>query len=158
MEIKDPDKGINGYVYSHETRCQGQIVLVLPYRTVGKDTEYLVKSEVTPCWSMEPVKSGVTGGYEGGAISEDAIREMLEETGYTITRADLEYLGTCYASKSADTVYTLYGVDLTGFEQGEALGDGSRVEAEAEAIWLPFEDVVYLQDAQLCTALLRLTA
>ena len=44
MEIKDPDKGINGYVYSHETRCQGQIVLVLPYRTVGKDTEYLVKS------------------------------------------------------------------------------------------------------------------
>jgi len=159
-ELRAPEAGVAGYVFSHETRCQGRIVLVLPYRwnTEDQSLSYLVKSEVTPCWSMEPVRSGVTGGYEGEDIADDAVREMLEETGYSIQKEDLEYLGTCYASKSSDTVYTLYAVDVGDLFQAEALGDGTRLESESETIWVNLRELAAYQDAQLCTAALRLLA
>jgi ADP-ribose pyrophosphatase YjhB (NUDIX family) len=142
--VREPDRGVNGYVFSHESRCAGRIVAVLPYRVVkvpsraflgeppcpdqrcacrtGVQMEYLVKSEMTPCWSLDQVLSAITGGHEGGDIADDAVREMLEETGYEITRDELVPLGESYASKSADTVYTLFGVDLTG----KTAGRGAR--------------------------------
>jgi intein/homing endonuclease len=64
--MRKPDVGVNGYVYSHETRCQGRIVAILPYRDSGGTREYLVKSEMTPCWGLDQVLSAITGGYEGG--------------------------------------------------------------------------------------------
>lgn len=154
-KVVDPENDINGYVYSHETKCQGQIVVVLPYRYKSLHPEFLVRSEVTPCWSLQPIKSAVTGGYEGEDIEEDAVREMLEETGYTITKAMLEPLGTCYASKSADTVYTLFAVDVTHLEPGLPTGDGSPLEGLATNEWMRLNKVAQLQDAQLLSAVLR---
>jgi 8-oxo-dGTP pyrophosphatase MutT (NUDIX family) len=155
-EVRNPSVGVNGYVYSHETRCQGRIVAILPYRDTAHGREFLVKSEMTPCWGFDQVLSAITGGYEGGDIEDDAVREMLEETGYGITRDELIPLGTCYASKSADTVYSLFSVDLTGREPGEAIGDGSRVEAESAAVWLDLDDLARVQDAQVAVMWLRL--
>ena len=34
MKIVYPEKGINGYVYSHETRCDGNIISIVPYRFI----------------------------------------------------------------------------------------------------------------------------
>lgn len=156
--IANPEAGVNGYVYSRETRCQGRIVAVLAYRDGNHPREYLLKSELTPCWSMtEQVVSAVTGGYEGGAIEDDAVREVLEETGYAITRDMLEPLGTCYASKSADTVYSLFAVDVSGMVQGEAVGDGSRIEAESGTTWRRFEDLGFVQDPLVSVMALRLS-
>src|SRR6266516_5881428 len=82
--VRKPDGGISGYVYSHETRCQGRIVAVLPYRDTPAGREWRLKSELTPCWSFDPVVSAITGGYEGGEIEDDAVREVREETGYEV--------------------------------------------------------------------------
>lgn len=155
---RKPEAGVNGYVYSHETRCAGRIVAILPYREATAGREYLVKSEMTPCWSFDQVLSAITGGYEGGDIEDDAVREMLEETGYTVVCGDLIPLGESYASKSADTVYSLFSVDLTGCTAGEASGDGSRVEAESAAVWLPGSGLLDILDPQVAVMYLRLLA
>jgi len=43
---------LNGYVYSHETRCNGVIVAILPYRRTEKGRlQFLLRREITPCWS-----------------------------------------------------------------------------------------------------------
>jgi len=160
--VRNPDAGVGGYVYSHETRCQGRIVAVLPYRDVysghGGVTrrEFLVKSEMTPCWGFDQVLSAITGGYEGGEIEDDAVRELLEETGYAVTRDELIPLGESFASKSADTVYALFSVDLTGRTPGEATGDGSRLESESAAIWTTGPELARLKDPQLAVMYLRL--
>jgi ADP-ribose pyrophosphatase YjhB (NUDIX family) len=178
--IRDPAKGVDGYVYSHETRCQGRIVAILPYRELLDWTctcdpgpegqhrrdrcgfgevlsrEYLVKSEMTPCWGFHQELSAITGGYEGGDIEDDAVREMLEETGYKITRDELVPLGESFASKSADTVYSLFSVNLTGRTPGEAIGDGSRLEAESEAVWVTRQRLAVLKDPQVAVMYLRI--
>ena len=156
MVVKKPEAGVNGYVNSHETRCRGRIVALLPFRRTPEGSEYLVKSEMTPCWGFDQVLSSITGGYEGGDIEDDAVREVLEETGYTILRQELIPLGESYASKSSDTIYTLFSVDLTDKEQGEATGDGSRVESESQAIWLPRPKLLGIRDPQVAVMLLRL--
>lgn len=158
-QIVAPERGVGGYVYSHETRCRGRIVAILPYRDCEDGSrEYLLKSEVTPCWGFDQVLSAITGGYEGGDIADDAVREMLEETGYTITHDELIPLGESYASKSADTVYTLYSVNLTGREAGEAVGDGSRLESESAAAWATAERLADIRDPQVSVMFVRLNA
>lgn len=160
MMVRDPAKDVDGYVYSHETRCRGRIVAVLPYqnRDMGccRRRQYLVKSEITPCWSSSPVMSAITGGWEGGDIAGDAARELAEETGYVVTRDELVRLGESFASKSADTRYSLFTVNLTGREPGEALGDGTRLESESPAVWVSAEHLVTLEDPQLAVMYARM--
>ncbi|WP_436838752.1 hypothetical protein [Nonomuraea cavernae] len=83
---------------------------------------------------------------------------MLEETGYTITADELIPLGESYASKSSDTVYTLYSVNLTGRTAGEAIGDGIRIEAESRAVWMYPGALADLRDPQIVVMYVRLTA
>ncbi|MCX5066748.1 hypothetical protein OOJ91_12915 [Micromonospora lupini] len=154
--VRDPERGINGYVFSHEDRCQGRIVAVLPFIDACSGRHYLVRSEVTPCWSLDPQLSALTGGYEGGDIEDDAVREVLEESGYTITRADLIPLGESYASKSADTVYSLFAVDVTGRTQEAAVGDGSLLEAQGSTVWLDDVEVCQVRDPQVAVMVMRL--
>ncbi len=156
--VRKPESGVDGYVYSHETRCQGRIVAVLPYRAGPVHPEYLVKSEMTPCWGFDQVRSAITGGWEGGDIEDDAVRELAEETGYAISREELMPLGESYASKSSDTVYSLFSVNLTGRQPGEATGDGSRLEAESLAIWVSRRELAWMKDPQLHVMLTRLLA
>jgi 8-oxo-dGTP pyrophosphatase MutT (NUDIX family) len=69
-----------------------------------------VRSEVTSCWGPGHQLSAITGGWEGGDIEDDAVREIREEAGYTVTRQDLIPLGRSRASKSSDTLYSLFAV------------------------------------------------
>ncbi len=154
--VRRPEVGVNGYVYSHESRCRGRIVAVLPYADTTDGRLFLVKSEMTPCWSFQQVLSAVTGGWEGGDIEDDAVREMLEETGYTITRDELIPLVESYASKSADTVYALFAVDVTGKQPGKAAGDGSRLEAESGTVWLDAASLADVLDPQVAVMYRRL--
>lgn len=156
--IRVPERGINGYVFSHEARCRGCIIAVLPYRTTTDGYEYLVKHEVTPCWSLDPVYSALTGGWEGGDPVNTAQLELDEESGFKVPISHFISLGTSYASKSADTRYALFAVDLTGVQQHEPEGDGSRLEKEAASVWLTEVELVNVKDPQVALMLNRLKA
>lgn len=136
-----PTHGIKGYTFSHETRCKGNIIAVLAYRWVEETTnkQYLIRSEVTPCWGLEPQFSALTGGWEGGAFVEDAVRELAEESGYLVEPPYMHKLGTCFGTKSTDTVFHLFSVDLTGHEQHPYHGDGSKQDSEGTAHWVDAE-------------------
>ena len=138
-ENRSPEDGVNGYVFSHEKRCGGQIVAVLPFRFTPAGTrEWLVRLEVTPCWSAEQEESAITGGCEKFSevsIAAQAASEVREEAGYEVPPERFNYLGTCHGTKSSDTVYHLYNVDVSSYEQGEALGDGSVLESTGGTRW-----------------------
>lgn len=157
LRVSVPGVMNSAYVYSHETRCHGRIVALLPFRVDpgSGGVEFLVRSEITPCWGFEPKLSSITGGWEGGDIEEDALRELEEEAGYVVEREHLLPLGTAFASKSADTVYSLFTVDLTGREQHEAAGDGSALEGVASTKWVSQFDLIDIQDPQVSVMMLR---
>lgn len=166
--------GIHGYVYSHESRCAGRIVVVMPFRT--RETgeldeeglpevvlEVLLREEVTPCWhTTEPQLSSITGGWEDGDAldcRDTAAHELREEAGYDVQLAKFIDLGTCRGTKSTDTVYFLWGVDLTDVEQtGDGSGDGSELEAQATNRWVPHTGVVDAVDPVAHVAHNRLMA
>jgi 8-oxo-dGTP pyrophosphatase MutT (NUDIX family) len=142
-ELILPEKGVKGYTYSHETRCSGHIVSVLPYRTdsEGNLTNVMVRREVTPCWEMKPVMSSITGGVEKDADGEldplaTAALELKEEAGLDIDQSEIKSLGTCYGVKSSDTVYHLYATDAADAPEGKAEGDGSHLEKLAWCEWV----------------------
>jgi len=139
LKLVDPDNHINGYVYSHESRCNGKIIAILPFRFEKGVMEFLLRHEVTPCWDrLRQVTSSITGGWEKIGEVETARKELLEEAGYRVAPKELIPLGQCYASKSTDTRYTLYTIDLTNHDQvGTGKGDGSKLEELAECFWAP---------------------
>jgi ADP-ribose pyrophosphatase YjhB (NUDIX family) len=139
-----PSMGIGGYVYSHETRCNGVIVAALPYRFVrrhtgrlGRVAEFLLRVEVTPCWSLRPVPSAVTGGLDRDdpSVHVAISRELREETGYDVPAHRLFELGRSFGTKSTDTDYWLFAADVTGLDPGPLQGDGSALEDSAGVQW-----------------------
>lgn len=135
-ELKCPDKGIDGYVYSHENRCSGNIVAILPFCFERLDLKFLLRFELTPCWDMDHNQvSSITGGVESDNPEDDAVKELKEEAGYDVDKEQLIDLGTCFNSKSSDTIIHLYSVNLTNCEKGDAEGDGSYLEDQAYCYW-----------------------
>jgi Fe2+ or Zn2+ uptake regulation protein len=131
------------YVYSHETRCNGKIVAVILYKRLGRDAwEYGVRKEITPAWSDEPMLSSLTGGVDDGDTPIQAIiKEIKEEAGYTCEEKDLKALGTCRGTKSCDTVYHLYALDVDNFKKGKETG-----EDEGDIIWISdYKDIRRVQ-------------
>jgi len=133
----DKENDINGYVFSHEIRCNGKIVAIMPY---CKNRGLMLRSEVTPCWHpTEEQLSSITGGVDtGNTVEETAIHELKEEANIDATEGDLINLGECRGTKSTDTVYHLFGIDVTGVEDiGKGEGDGSALEAKAHCLFVP---------------------
>jgi 8-oxo-dGTP pyrophosphatase MutT (NUDIX family) len=162
-KIVAPEKGCQGYVFSHETRCNGNIVVILPYRhnktMMRRDNPYdfLLRHEITPCWNIdEPVISSITGGVDpGNSPIQTARLELLEEAGYKADLEDFVFLGECYGIKSSDTIYSIYTIDLTEYlEAGEALGDGSELESKAWCAW--HDSILDADDPILAMAYIKL--
>jgi len=130
--------GDNEYYYLHEDACKGEKISILPYRYFNNGVQYLLRNEVTPPWGTPPKQfvSSITGGVENGDVLETAVLEMAEESGYEVKRKDLKFLDISFGTKSSDTVYYLYTVDLSGlFPTAQAQGDGSVLETMAECFW-----------------------
>lgn len=154
------------YIYSHETRCAGHIVSVLPCRNPNPFypeagiTEFLIRSEVTPCWGMDQRMSSVTGGCEtyafGSDYTADAMRELKEEAGYSVLPMDLIPLGYCRGTKSSDTIYHLYTANLTGFTPEETSGDGTKLESMAECTWVDENSLIDAQDPMISMCYMRM--
>jgi len=148
----DTENGISGYDYLHEDRCNGKIVSILPftYHQLTGERMYLLRKEVTPCWTLIPVISSITGGVENNDPRETAVHEIAEEAGYEIKKEDLILLDTCFGTKSSDTIYYIYTVNLTTKDKTlKADGDGSELEKKAHCFWSTtienaFDPLVYV--------------
>ena len=145
----DQPPRINGYVYSHEKRCNGNIVAALPHKVITENRNgefvkvlsFLFRVEATPCWrGKTPVPSSFTGGIDydmrefGPALT--MAKELREEAGISSINANnLISLGTCFGTKSCDTVYHLYTVRLTN-SQHDTLEVESELESTAYCKWV----------------------
>lgn len=117
------------YEYLHESRCDGQIVSFLPHHSVRG---YLLRHETTPCWGENERGyhiNSFTGGWERDkhdAPIDAVIDELREEAGIILPSEDLiRTLGTCRGSKSSDTLYHLFSIDLNhGYEEVPIEADG----------------------------------
>jgi len=160
-QVVKPDIGINGYVFSHTSRCDGKIVSILPFRYINgkKDVEWLIRKEITPAWGLQFEYSSITGGVENNDPRKTAVHEIAEEAGYEVKEENLISLGESYGSKSSDTVYSLFTVNLSGKEKTlDASGDGSELEKSGTTEWKTTEEVIQYKDPQLYVSLLRLMA
>jgi len=158
------------YVYSHEQRCDGLIVSILPFRRSADGTlEFLMHNELTPSWrsnksTLDYHLNTITGGVdqEGDNINTrlDAIRELREESGYCIDewleKAEFMYLGHVRGNKSSDNYYYLYAVDLTGLEPGSTDSDGSYLESLETCQWVDENAVIYSEDPLASVIYVRL--
>ena len=143
------------YIYSHESRCSGKIVGILPFRYVDERIEYMLRDEFTPAWSTKHnIISSITGGVENNDVIETAIHEVREEAGYDINEKNLIQLGMIRTSKSSDTIYHLFSFDATNLVQREQHGDGSELEKKAKSFWT--RDISKSEDALVYTMYYRL--
>ena len=134
--VVDPEKGIKGYHYAHETSCNSQKVAILPFRRYENKVQFLLRQEIVPAWDISRQQLvSLTGSVEKKNPFLTVIRELHEEGGYKVLPADIIELGTCYASKALDVQYFLYSTDLTGKTKGTAIGDGSYLESIGQCIW-----------------------
>jgi len=153
-KVVDKDNGVSGYIYSHEKISNGKVISILPYRKNGDDYEFLLRNEVTPCWGSQSFVSSTTGKVDPGETPiQTATRELLEETGYKAKQEEMIELGTCFSSKSSDTINYLFSVDLKNKKRGKAEGDGTELEAKAFNFWT---DTVESKDPLVAVIFLRL--
>lgn len=143
------------YIYIREPwLINGQAISILPYRLVYDEIELLVRYEMADVPVMGTIKGGCD--KEGEAIEETAVRELLEEAGYSIHPSQLIPLGTARTSKLNTTTMNLLAVDLTDEEQGVAVGDGTMNEENAYCKWITEEESWDVQDPIIHTSIIRL--
>ncbi len=147
----------DGYIFLHESRSNGQIISVLPFRQQQGKREYLARVEICPAHGMEPERCSITGGVEAGENERQcAVNELNEEAGYIVSESDLIALGLIRPSKSSDTTAFLFAVDVTHLTAGDAPGDGTAWEHNASTEWLTLGDALTVQDPLFVTAVARL--
>lgn len=157
---------VKGYVYSHEKRCDGQIVAILPYRFIDNEFHLLFRLEDTPCWSKQNFPDvcpcSFTGGVDPGMNPLDtAVKELAEESGYVIDPANMFSLGTCKGTKSTDSTYHLFTCDLANYKSTQELHIESEHEKMSGYQWVNIDDAynnldLYFKDPMIAACLLRL--
>jgi hypothetical protein len=141
VELKQREGEGYKYEFLHESRCGGHIVAILP---VSFDRGMLVRQEFTPCWGDDLNISAITGGWEKDKHEtpfDTVIEELREEAGIVLKdEACIMSLGTCRGTKSTDTLYHLFLVDLSNeddWDEVEIETDGSVLEGKAHNEWMP---------------------
>lgn len=167
LEMIDKD----GYIFMSSPWCDGQGVVVLPYRVKeymapfsvdGPDyiTQYLLMMEKRPCHGDVLKPYSLTGGCDkkGETPAETAARELREEAGYIVDAADLIPLGIMRESKASDMVTHVFAAriyDDTPFEEPQK--DGTSAEADAYGVWMSESQATWDSDDPLVShAILRL--
>ena len=132
-------ENVNGYEYIHEHRCDGHIVSILPIHCIHG---MMIRKELTPCWGEGPFINSITGGWERDihlTPIDTVIAELREETGIVLGNENaIKTLGTVRGTKSSDTIYHLFMIDLSddNYEELEPEPD-SELEKHEYCEWMP---------------------
>ncbi|TVX86000.1 NUDIX hydrolase [Paenibacillus agilis] len=144
------------YIYIREPwLLNGKAVSVLPYRRDESGyVQFLLRGEMAD----SPVFGTVKGGMdkEGETPRQCAVRELLEEVGYTADEVNLIALGMARTSKLNTTKMYLFAVDVTNLPYEEPKGDGTANEANAYCQWVSEADAIGYEDPVIHTTMLRL--
>lgn len=145
----------DGYIYSYESRSDGKLVAVLGFKSDGK---YLGRYERNPAHKDDIALCALTGGVDKDVkdIKDMALQELEEESGIKADKDELIDLGTVRPSKSADTTFYLFGINLDDYEIGEAKGDGSKGEEGSYCKWVSKDDLINCKDPIVHVMILRL--
>jgi 8-oxo-dGTP pyrophosphatase MutT (NUDIX family) len=149
------------YTYSHEERCDGKIVAVLPFvpDSAGMDPRVIARKEFTPPWGLDRLHlSSITGGVDKGEEPiQSAARELLEETGISMPVETFIPLGTVRGSKSSDSTYYLFAVDVTtGLDSFQKKTGEDANEKLAENVSInPHSENLEIQDTILHSLIYR---
>lgn len=149
----------NSYPYVHEEKCNGTLVSILPFRKINGKIEFLMRYEVIPSHSDNHEFCGVIGGYDDCSITikQTAVKELKEETGYSIDEKQLIELDWVYAGKSNDTKVYLFSCDLTNITKGIATTDGTELEKNAYCRWEEQNNLWTTNDPNVYAILAKLT-
>lgn len=72
--------------------------------------------------------------------TEIVVAEVKEESGYTVSKDRIEYIGKRYVSTQMNQFCYLFLVDVTDLEQGERVPQ-NETEALASVVWVSDEDI-----------------
>lgn len=123
------------YIYSHETRCAGNIIIVLPTRkNIKGEIEYLLIREHNPLFGYN--YTVITRGAEGTLekdIRLQAEKELYEEAGFVL---GVRLVDTLTSIKSSDTKYWIFTAIADGALPNSVEGDGSIDELFTVKKWV----------------------
>lgn len=127
----------NPHTYLFEQRCNGKLVVILPFRRNEKnELEFMIRKERVIIWDPEnDVTESVTGGVEEDNPDKTAEMELEEETGYKMPIVKFIPVGVTKIAKHADTDVYMYAIDLTNIERNQDYGDGSDAENWSFSYW-----------------------
>lgn len=153
----------DGYVYSHQTRCNGQMVAVIVFTRnwLVPDTidQVLGRYERNPAHDDDIALTSITGGVDKGlTVEEAAVMELMEEGGFDADAADLIPLGAVRQAKDSDATVYLFAFDATDVldTQKQAVGDGTQGEEDAYWQWIAVDEAVASKCPLASTMLMRL--
>ena len=128
---------------------------VLCFRKTKHGFEFLMRYQPLPVIELKNYKLNkalypcpITGSLEKNETpDQNVVKEILEESGYKITKKNLVDCVLATASTQMNEVVFHYLADLTGVKQAtNKLGDGSYFENISENKWISqkqLEDILY---------------
>jgi hypothetical protein len=141
---------VGGYEYVHSLPNDGMAVAVLGYFKDGHSVSFLGRYEICPAHGTTPVLCSLTGMVDPGESPlAAAVRELEEESGYSVGKGALVYMGHLRPSKASDTVIHAYACDLSGLDPSRPLGDGSELEKTAYCRHVSIKEVIAAKDPVL---------
>lgn len=149
MELKKRD---GWFTFAHNTHGDG--VAVLGYRHTTDGLQYLLRVEHTPPHGPGFRRTSLTGTIEHGLTPlQTAVKELLEESGYTAAESEMRPYGWVHPSKFSDYKQYIYAVCLDGKIQGPIEGDGSDGEKGASVVWVPLHEALAVNDPSVAATI-----
>lgn len=145
ISVRESVKENSKYIYTHEEISNGNRIVVLPFRKKRGGRQFLLRREYIPCWDSHTDVCGISSKVIDDNPELTAIKEIEKDTGYIVKASELIQLGVVSASKSSDTTYYLYGLDLSKKDK-----ENEKLEIEEDiSFWGDENDIMDSIDAQL---------
>lgn len=145
ISVRETNKDDMKYIYTHEEISDGNRIVILPFRKKLIGYEFLLRRELIPCWDSHSDICSISSKLINCNPEQTAIDEVKDEAGYEVNLLDLIPLGVVSASKSSDTTYYLYSVDLSAIDSEYAFDEPK----EDISFWGIESDIMKSIDAQL---------
>lgn len=145
VSVRESIKNNEKYTYTHEEISHGKRVVILPFRKKMGGRQFLLRREFIPCWDSHTDVCAISSKVQDDDPEKTIIEQLLKSTGYEIKSSELIRLGVVSASKSSDTTYYLYGLDLSKHDKEE-----EKLEVKEDmSFWGTDDDIMDSIDAQL---------